>query len=287
MYKKDLIPNFIIFHFGSKNSLEYQFSISLILNFCVKMMNEKLNLKWHSHADHFQEVIGSLYSSVESSDVTLVCDDQVKFKAHKFVLKSCSPVFKSILEEANETDKAIVYLRGVNQAELGTVLEFIYLGQAALYQERMNEFLKLGKDLQIKQLKEVQDEVDQNEKESEVANEEIVIDNNDYIVSFEENELASGDDIPYNNSEIKAVSTEDLVDKVSSIISSYDTTCPQCGKVFTQRASMMQHVREIHEGKKFPCNMCSYQATRSSNLTQHKLRVHKLELKVKENKDCI
>lgn len=237
------------------------------------MNYEKFNLKWHSHADHFQEIIGSLYSNVEYSDVTLVCDGQVKFKAHKFVLKACSPVFKSILEEANETEKPIVYLRGVNQAELGTVLEFIYLGQAALYQERMNEFLKLGRDLQIKQLKEVQDQDDQNEKENEIANEKLVI--------------ASFNDISYNNSEIEAVSTEDLVDKVSSIISSYDTTCPQCGKVFTQRASMMQHVREIHEGKKFPCNMCSYQATRSSNLTQHKLRVHKLELKVKENKDCI
>ena len=238
------------------------------------MNYEKFNLKWHSHADHFQEVIGSLYSSVESSDVTLVCDDQVKFKAHKFVLKSCSPVFKSILEEGNETDKPIVYLRGVNQAELGTILEFIYLGQAAVYQERMNEFLKLGKDLQIKQLKEVQDQDDQSEKESEVANEVIIV-NNDYIVNFGENEIASGSDIPYNNSEIEAVSTEYLVDKVSSIISSYDTTCPQCGKVFTQRASMMQHVREIHEGKKFPCNMCSYQATRSSNLTKHKITVHR------------
>ena len=46
----------------------------------------------------------------------------------------------------------------------------------------MNKFLKLGKDLQIKQLKEVQDEVDQNEKESEVANEDIVIDNNEFDI---------------------------------------------------------------------------------------------------------
>ena len=237
------------------------------------MANEKVTLTWHSHTSHFQGVLGNLFDTGKLSDVTLVCDDQVKFKAHKFVLKSCSPVFKSILEEANETDKPIVYLRGVNQAELGTVLEFIYLGQAALYQERMNEFLKLGRDLQIKQLKEVQDQDDQNEKENEVANEELVI--------------ASFNDISYNNSEIEAVSTDNLDYKGSSIISSYDTSCPQCGKVFTQRASMLQHVREIHEGKKFPCNMCPYQATRSSNLTQHKLRVHKLELKVKKNKDCI
>ena len=78
------------------------------------MTNEKFTLTWHSYASHFQEVLGNLFESGESSDVTLVCDDQVKFKAHKFVLKSCSTVFKNILEETNQ-QKSVIYLRGVNR----------------------------------------------------------------------------------------------------------------------------------------------------------------------------
>ena len=52
------------------------------------MANEKFTLTWHSYARHFQGVLGNLFDTVESSDVKLVCDDQVKFKAQKFILKS-------------------------------------------------------------------------------------------------------------------------------------------------------------------------------------------------------
>ena len=55
------------------------------------MATEKFTLTWHSYANHFQEVLGKLFDTGESSDVTLVCDDQVKFKAHKLNLKIFSP----------------------------------------------------------------------------------------------------------------------------------------------------------------------------------------------------
>ena len=87
------------------------------------MTNEKYTLTWHSYASHFQEVLGNMFDSGESSDVTLVCDDQVKFKAHRFVLMSCSTVFKSMLEESSEP-KSVIYLRGVNHKELKPILEF-------------------------------------------------------------------------------------------------------------------------------------------------------------------
>ena len=104
------------------------------------MANEKFTLTWHSYANHFQEVLSNLFDTGESSDVTLVCDDQVKFKAHKFILKSCSPVFESILNETNDS-KSVVYLRGVNQLELKPILNFIYTGHASFFQESLSFFL--------------------------------------------------------------------------------------------------------------------------------------------------
>ena len=58
----------------------------------------------------------NLFDTGKSSDVTLVCDDQVKFKAHKFILKSFSPVFETFLNESNDS-KTVVYLRGVNPCD--------------------------------------------------------------------------------------------------------------------------------------------------------------------------
>ena len=48
-----------------------------------------------------------------------------------------------------------MYLRGVIQLELKPILDFIYSGQASFYQERMKDFLKTWKDLQIKEIKEI------------------------------------------------------------------------------------------------------------------------------------
>ena len=84
-------------------------------------MNQK---NFHSYPSHCQSVIGELFTTGESSDVTLICDDLVKFKAHKFVLKACSPVFRSILGEMNDSN-SIVFLRGINCLELRPVLEYI------------------------------------------------------------------------------------------------------------------------------------------------------------------
>ena len=67
-------------------------------------------------------------------------------------MKACSPVFESILLETDEV-KSVVYLRGVNELELRLILEFIYFGQVSFPKERMKEFLRVGKDLQISEIK--------------------------------------------------------------------------------------------------------------------------------------
>ena len=123
------------------------------------MTRKKFNLTWNSYTQHFHNVLAKLFSSSELSDVTLVCDDQVKFKAHRFILKECSPVFKSILEELDQS-KPVIYLRGINHLELKPILEFMYCGKASFYQERMKEFIKVGKDLQVKEISDVPTEDD-------------------------------------------------------------------------------------------------------------------------------
>ena len=229
------------------------------------MANEKFTLTWHSYANHFQEVLSNLFDTGESSDVTLVCDDQVKFKAHKFVLKTCSPVFESILKETNDS-KSVVYLRGVNQLELKPILSFIYSGQASFYQERMKDFLQLGKDLQIKEIKEVPEEDGMANSEEKVVNKR-----------FKDEDL--------NSEEVSRDDTESVDEKEYTFIDTNETSqqisvpgdssqCPQCNVVFTHRHNMLKHVRSKHEGVKYPCSQCDYKATQQSNLRLHIESIH-------------
>merc|ERR1712126_588311 len=228
-----------------------------------KMTNEKFTLTWHSYASHFQEFLGNLFDSGESSDVTLVCDDQVKFKAHTFVLKACSPVFESILQETNEL-KSFVYLRGVNELELKPILEFIYCGQASFYQERMKEFLRVGKDLQIKEIKEVPDE-----DENKVVGDNIEGDTHQEIIEEDTN----GDDINnVDEPEIGSSTTEETGQQVS--VPSNSTQCPQCDAVFAYRQSVLRHIKYKHEGVKYPCSHCDYKATQRQDLKVHIESIH-------------
>lgn len=45
-----------------------------------------------------------------------------------------------------------MYLRGVQYSEMESIMQFIYIGEATFYEERMDEFLAVAKSLEIKEL---------------------------------------------------------------------------------------------------------------------------------------
>jgi len=117
----------------------------------MNMNQEKFDLTWHTYTDHLREMLHDMMTSNELTDVTLVSEDKKQFKAHKVVLSASSTVFKSIISE-NYTTNPVIYLRGILSHEIESILQFIYVGKATLYQERMNEFLQVGKSLEIKEI---------------------------------------------------------------------------------------------------------------------------------------
>jgi len=114
-------------------------------------MSEKLNLNWHTFASHGQGLFRNLMETQEFTDVTLISDDHHQYKVHKFILSGCSTAFRQILT-SNPLNTSI-YLRGIHHEEIESILQFIYLGEATFYHERMNEFLNVAKSLDIKEIK--------------------------------------------------------------------------------------------------------------------------------------
>ena len=45
-----------------------------------------------------------------------------------------------------------MYLRGIQFSEMESIMQFIYLGEATFFEERMDEFLAVAKSLEIKEL---------------------------------------------------------------------------------------------------------------------------------------
>jgi len=115
------------------------------------MSQKKYNLYWHTYSDHLRDMLHMMQKTESLTDVTLVCDDQTQFKAHRIVLSACSTVFKNIIESL-PLSSSVTYLRGIQHQEMESILEFMYLGVATFYQERMNEFLNVAKNLEIKEI---------------------------------------------------------------------------------------------------------------------------------------
>ena len=124
-------------------------------------MAENNSLNWLTFTDHLQLMFKDLYEEGKHSDVILVCDDQIQFKAHKILLRTCSPVFKKIID-GNFNQNPLIYLRGIHSHEMESILQFMYLGEGRFYYERMGEFIKVAKDLEVKEIS----------KGMEIANEE-------------------------------------------------------------------------------------------------------------------
>ena len=114
------------------------------------MEQETFCLSSKSFQSQLQTTLKELFTENTFADVTLVSDDQIQIPAHKFVLSACSPVLKNLLLN-NPHSHPLLYLRGVKQQELQSILQFMYLGEARIYQERINQFLDIAMDLQIEE----------------------------------------------------------------------------------------------------------------------------------------
>merc|ERR1711910_318448 len=119
--------------------------------FFIETMSEKYNLNWQSFSEHLQVMFKDLYQEGRYTDVTLVSDDQTQLKAHKIVLSACSPVFKKIID-SNPSQHPLIYLRGIQSYEMESILQFMYLGEGRFFYNRMGEFLKVAKDLEVKDI---------------------------------------------------------------------------------------------------------------------------------------
>ena len=115
------------------------------------MQSEKYNLLWNGYKENSAVCFKEAHSLLEFTDVTLVSDDDKQIKSHKFVLSSCSPIFRNILV-SNPHQHPLIYLSDVNHEQLKAIINFMYLGEAEVAQDDLENFMKVAARFQIKGL---------------------------------------------------------------------------------------------------------------------------------------
>jgi hypothetical protein len=112
---------------------------------------EKFCLKWNNFQENISTAFGSLREDNDFSDVTLACEDGQQVEAHKVILAASSPFFQDLLRR-NKHPHPLIYMRGMKADVLVAVVDFLYYGEANIYQENLDVFLAIAEELKLKGL---------------------------------------------------------------------------------------------------------------------------------------
>ena len=255
------------------------------------MSIEVYNLKWNNFNVNQNCSLKDLFIKNSYSDVTLVSDDQLAFPAHKFVLSACSPFLKQLLLN-NPHPNPTVYLKGIKCLELNSILQFVYLGTAQFYHERMKKFFEAGRILEIKQLSKplIQDEKliatrndNRNDNQEDSFNEAFETqgengrkDGNSSDLLIVQEFINEDGQKSFNCQECEAIFN------TKSCLSFHKDnkhlgitySCDLCDHKTTTKRNLNYHKKSAHEGVRFACDICAYKATTLQSLKQHKKAIH-------------
>ena len=181
------------------------------------MSHQQYNLTWHTYTDHLKDVFKKIMASDDFVDVTLISDDKKQSKAHRNILSACSPIFRDILQVSPKNNHPVIYLRGIQHSDMESILQFIYLGETSINQDRIDDFLLTAKDLEIRELG---DNVKISSSDStKIEKNEKQISNNDKIDDKKEEETNKTSDTPLTNMD----EMTDLKQMINKILKPDDT----------------------------------------------------------------
>ena len=261
--------------------------------------SEKFCLKWNEFQNNISTTFGSLREDTDFADVTLVSDEGKQVEAHKLILAASSPFFQNLLKR-NKHAHPLIYMRGMKSEDILAILDFLYYGEANIYQENLDKFLAVAEELELKGLSGNSEDLKTDnmalepyfrEKAEQRTTIEAKQDNLEHRLIIPEHEsgrIFSGTIIPMDGSggpkkEEFSGDLKDLDDKVRTMYSLIKIdghgyyTCHVCGKQVPRNnpTTIKNHIEANHiEGISLPCNLCDKTFRYRAALRMHYSKSH-------------
>ena len=263
----------------------------------VHNMSEKLCLQWNDFKDSVNTAFGSLRGDSDFTDVTLASEDGQQMEVHKVILAASSPFFRNILKK-NKHSHPLIYMRKVKSEDLVAIIDFLYCGEANVYQENLDSFLAIAEELQLKglmatdepQKPEVAKTTDHKKNIKPVHRREHALQGplepsaQSYLnksgelfgtVALTQN--FSGDLHELDNT-VKSMMTKTDQKHWNTGHGGFVYSCNVCGKE-GQSMNVQHHIESNHlEGISLPCNLCEKTYRSRSSLQNHKRDGHNKKL---------
>ena len=245
---------------------------------------------------------GKVRSDKEFTDVTLLCEDGHQMEAHKVILASSSPFFEKILQKSKHPHP-LIFLRGFQSKDFSSILDFLYFGEANVYQEELDSFLTIGKEIKIKGLtgQTFGDVLEEQEKPEHFGPAEMDKDLFATSTTTDKRETSTpdiGDPLGMLSEELvvqdqSGTNLQALDEKVRAMmekgqkmipngklangtpIQTTSSICKVCGKEGLAK-HIRNHIESNHlEGISIPCGYCDKTFSFRQGLQKHKSKFHK------------
>ena len=234
-------------------------------------MSEKLCLQWNDFQENIKSAFGNLREDNDFTDVTLACEDGHQVEAHKVILAASSPFFQKLLGR-NKHPHPLIYMRGMKSDDLLAIVDFLYRGEANVFQEKLDSFLVIAEELQLKGL---MGKMEENFKDFEYNEKSLLqtfsIDTSAKVpkpsLKIPVNKIHNPGDLEELGKQVKSF-MEKSQNKLADG-SRFKDRCKICGKEGFAK-SIKDHIEANHiEGIIIPCNLCDKNFRSRNGLRLH------------------
>ena len=183
-----------------------------------------------------------MFSSDCFKDVTLVCDDHKKIKAHRNVLSFFSPFFLKLFAGEGEAvfNKTVIFLKEIKHQHMEMILRFLYLGEAEVDEKQTTELLSASKTLEFDSFKRVLEEI--HIKNSPTLPEISNSTPDNLVETKNKREENENENEPYDS-----MNFEEGLGRSKMVTIQNVQQCPQCYKVFSAERNLRNHLKNDHK----------------------------------------
>jgi len=265
------------------------------------MVSHRVSVAWDDFNSAAISTVRNLYTDQDFTDVTLTCEGEKLIKAHKVILSASSSFFRRVLLDHTSEENLLLCLLDVSVDQLESLVEFIYLGEVRIPEEKLTDFLELGKTMEICGIIGHDGPVDTEQINTEKIDAEDPL-NKCAVVpvdkDFKTEEVLLSpvkEEVVDPSYEFPQVIKKDKAYKCNICdfssahyasvrkhkISKHDRIkyqCDKCVKSFSDSSTLLRHKKSIHDGFVYRCDLCLKTFSDGSALTRHKKKIHAAEL---------
>ena len=221
-------------------------------------MGERFTLEWAEYQKSVATAFENVRISQDFTDVTLVGEDY-ELEAHRLVLSSGSDFFQRVLSRTKH-HHPFVYLKGIPQVNVESILSFLYCGEATVSREGLEQFILTAKELGIRGVLDYMDKGDENE-ENNISTKQKAVDKplncDEIFAEGDGDSRASLPEVQGRKGTDSSLDNEQIAQKRSSAWSYFDRVtetfsfCKMCGTEVQTKCSntsgLWRHMASAHK----------------------------------------